>query len=111
MKLDFLSLLRILLALCCLVFGLDKFLEFLPFCSLNEDISIEGMIGLGIVETGLGMALLFNRKLLLFARLSTAIMMGGLIMHLLQGTKDFGGALIGTILGLLLIFTYKRLNK
>ena len=110
-KPNFVTILRILLVAFCFVFGLDKFLEFLPICSLNEDISIEGMIGLGMIEIGLGVALIYGRYLLIVARLATIIMSGGMLLHLLKGTKDFGGALIGTIIGLLLIFLYKKLNQ
>ena len=111
MESNYLNGLRIVLSLFCLVFGVDKFLEFLPICNLVNDLPKEAIIGLGVTEIVLGMALFSKKYLLISARLATAIMIGGMTMHLLKGTNDFGGALIGTIIGLLLIFTYKKLNK
>ncbi len=103
--------LRVLVALFCIFFGADKFLELIPTCSLINHITPEGMFVLGVLEIIIGVALLGKWNILLMARLATAMMIGGLLMHLIKGTNDFGGATVGALLGLSLIFTYKKFNK
>ena len=102
------NILRILFAIFCIGFGMDKFLEFLPICSLTSHIPPSGMIGIGVLEIIIGLLLLLNKKVLWSLRLATAIMFGGLIMHLIKGTYDCGGALIGVIIGFILIYLYKK---
>ena len=102
------KILRILFALFCLVFGVDKFLEFLPTCNLNQQIPPIGMQFTGIFQIIIGILLLLNKWVLLALRIVTAIIIGGLLMHLFIGQYDLTGALFGSMLGLLLIFNYKK---
>jgi len=103
--------LQILFALFCIGFGIDKFIPFLPTCSLTNHISSNGMIATGIVEIALGISLLLNKYVLICLRLATGIMIFGLIFHLATSTYDCGGAFIGTILGLILIYAHKNINQ
>ena len=103
--------LRLLFALFCILFGANKFLELFPTCSLISHITSKGMMVLGILEITLGVALVYNQHTLLLARLGTAIIIGGFIMHIVKGTNDYGGAIIEATMGLFLIFTLKKRNK
>ena len=105
------SILQIIFAVFCIVFGLDKFLEFLSTCSLTNHIPQSGMIVTGVIEILIGIALLLKKYTLTSLRLATAIMIGGLAFHLFKGTYDLGGAAFGSILGLVLIVLNKRKNS
>ena len=107
----FLNVVRIGFALFCIGFGLDKFLYFLPTCSLTQYISPTGMLITGIIELVFGMALLFKKYELMALRILTALIIGGLMLHLIKGTTDFNGAIVGSLMGLFLIFAYKRQIK
>ena len=100
--------LKIFFALFCIGFGIDKFIPFLPICSLTNYFPPYGMTVLGGIEMGLGILLLLKMKTLLLLRLITAIMIGAVLLHLFTGSFDFGGALIGSAIGLLLIFETKK---
>lgn len=100
--------LKIVFAIFCIVFGIDKFVEFLPICSLTEYIPREGMFITGILEIVLGVVILIDKFVLLALRIATALIIGGLLLHLLKGTYDIGGAILGAILGLTLLFAYKN---
>ena len=104
------TILRLLFAGFCIVFGIDKFLEFLPACSLTAYIPPSAMMATGVLEIILGIALFLNKYTLTVLRLITGLMLGGLILHLLKGTYDVGGAAFGAIVGLILIIAYKRRN-
>lgn len=86
--------LKIFFALFCIGFGIDKFIPFLPICSLTNYFPPYGMTVLGGIEMGLGILLLLKMKTVL--------------LHLFTGSFDFGGALIGSAIGLLLIFETKK---
>ena len=103
--------LQISFAIFCIAFGIDKFIEFLPHCSLTDQISRRGMIATGVIEIGIGILLLLNKYTLLSLRLATAIMFGGVAMHLAKGTYDITGAAFGTILGVVLIFIQRNKSK
>ena len=104
------SILQILFAVFCIIFGLDKFLEFLPTCSLISDIPQSGMIATGVIEIIIGIALLLKKYTLTSLRVATAIMIGGLGFRLFKGTYDLGAAAFGSILGLVLIVLHKKRN-
>jgi len=105
------NMLQILFAVFCIVFGIDKFLEFLPTCSLTNHIPQSGMMVTGILEIILGIALLLKKYTFTALRLVTGIMLGGLILHLMTGSYDVGGAVFGAVLGLILIVSQKRKSK
>ena len=99
---------QILFALFCILFGIDKFVEFLPTCSLLNYLPKSAMMVTGVLEIAIGILLLLKKQILLVLRLATAIMIGGLLLHVVKGTYDFSGALIGGLLGLFLIFAHKK---
>ena len=100
--------LQISFAIFCIAFGIDKFIEFLPHCSLTDQISRRGMIATGVLEILIGILLLLNKYTLPALRLATAIMFGGVAMHLFKGTYDIPGAAIGTVIGVVLIFIQRN---
>lgn len=100
--------LKIVFAIFCIVFGIDKFVEFLPICSLAEYIPQKGMFVTGILEIILGIVILLDKVVLLALRVATVLIIGGLFFHLLKGTYDIGGAVLGALLGLILLFAYKN---
>jgi len=102
------NIVQIAFAIFCIVFGIDKFVEFLPTCSLTTVIPKEGMMITGVLEIGIGIMLLLKKHTLLILRIGTAIILGGLLMHIVKGTDDVGGALLGSIMGLFLIIAHKR---
>ena len=101
------QILQIAFALFCIAFGIDKFYQFLPTCSLISHIPPVGMMVIGVMEILIGIALLLDRYTLTALRLAVAIIIGGILMHLLTGTYDIGGAVLGSVLGLATIFLYK----
>jgi len=111
MNLPFLNVLRITFALFCIAFGIDKFFQFLPTCSLTQYIPPIGMLITGIIEIGFGIILLIKKYELLALRILTGLIIGGLILHLVKGSTDFSGAIIGSLMGLFLIFAYKKQIK
>ena len=104
----FLNVLRIIFALLLIGFGIDKFVMFLPICSLTEYIPPEGNLITGIIELVFGVALVFKKYEMISLRILTAISIGGLLFHLAIGSTDFSGALVSSFMGLFLIFVYKN---
>ena len=101
---------KILFALACIIMGIDKFAEFLPHCSLLSFIPKELMWGTGVFEIGIGAMILLNRNISLMIKLGTAIMGGGVLLHLATETYDVAGALISTILGMIYLFGNRTLT-
>jgi len=91
-------------ALSCIIMGIDKFAEFLPHCTLLNFIPKEMMWGTGVLEIILGVMIFMNKNVSLVIKLGTAIMGGGVALHLFTGTYDMSGALISTILGAIYLF-------
>ena len=95
---------KILFALACIIMGIDKFAEFLPHCTLLSFIPKEMMWGTGVLEIILGLLIFMNKNTSLEIKLGTAVMGGGVLLHLATGTYDMSGALISTILGVVYLF-------
>ena len=95
---------KILFALACIIMGIDKFAEFLPYCTLLDFIPKEMMWGTGVLEIILGLLIFMNKNTSLAIKLGTAVMGGGVLLHLATGTYDMSGALISTILGVVYLF-------
>ena len=106
---------RILFGLFCLIFGLNKFLNFLPMPELTGDaatlmgiyFSSGFMKVIGVLEILGGLALLVGKYVPLALTILVAIMFNALLFHLLHDPAGVGGAVLGMILSLILIYAYR----
>ncbi len=106
--------LRILLGLLVLIFGLNKFLHFIPIPPTPGDggelmriYASSGFLSLiGILEILGGLALLTNKFVPL--ALIAAIMFNAAVFHGLHAPEGIGGAAIGLILSLVLVYANKE---
>jgi len=107
--------LRILFGVFCLIFGLNKFLGFLPMPEIPGDggtlmgiYSTSGfMTVIGVLEILGGLALLFNKFVPLALTFLVAIMFNAFLFHALHDMAGIGGAVLGMVLGLLLVYANK----
>lgn len=107
--------LRVLLGLFLLLFGLNKFLNFLPpfpmegdFGQLMSILISSGFFTLiGVFEILIGLALLVGKFVPLALIFAVAILFNAAVFHLLLDPANVGGALIGLVLSLALVFAYK----
>jgi len=67
-------------------------------------------VGAGVLEVGLGLMILLKKQVPMMVMIGTAVMAGGVGLHLATGTFDISVALVSTILGLVLMYGY-RMNK
>ena len=108
--------LRILLGLFILIFGLNKFLNFIPIPLTPGDggelmriYASSGFFSLiGILEILGGLALLTNKFVPLALTIITAIMFNAAVFHGLHAPEGLGGAAIGLILSLVLVYANKE---
>lgn len=106
---------RILFGLFCLIFGLNKFLGFMPFPTIPGDggtlMGIYATSGflkiIGVLEILGGLALLLNKYVPLALTILVAIMFNAAIFHALHDINNIPGAILGLILGLVLIYANK----
>ena len=107
--------LRILFGLFCLIFGLNKFLGFMPFPEIPGDggslMGIYATSGffkiIGVLEILGGLALLLNKFVPLSLTFLVAIMFNAFLFHALHDIPNIGGAVLGLVLGLLLVYANK----
>jgi len=107
--------LRILFGLFCLIFGLNKFIGFMPFPPIPGDggtlMGIYATSGfmkiIGMLEILGGLALLVNKFVPLALTILIAIMFNAAIFHGLHDMANIGGAILGLILGLVLVYANK----
>jgi len=107
---------RILFGLFCLIFGLNKFIGFLPFPPIPGDggtlMGIYATSGflkiIGILEILGGLALIVGKFVPLALTFMIAIMFNAAIFHLLHDPPNVVGAILGMVLGLILAFAYKE---
>lgn len=107
--------LRILFGVFCLIFGLNKFLGFLPMPEISGDggtlMGIYATSGfmtiIGVLEILGGLALLLNKFVPLSLTFLVAIMFNAFLFHALHDMANIGGAVLGLVLGLLLVYANK----
>lgn len=108
--------LRILLGLFVLVFGLNKFLQFLPAFELEGD-SLQYFMALGnsqtlnlvgIVETLSGIALVFNKWGALMAVILMSVSVCAVLFHATLDLPNIGPALGLLLLNILVLVGYKN---
>src|SRR5690606_1663070 len=113
MNSTFTKILRLLLALILLVFGINKFVRFIPSSEIPENASefmssldATGYIlpALGILEILIGLLLLFN-KWVGFALLALVPISINIVMyHLFMDIPSIGGAVLVAVINFILIY-------
>ncbi|MFT5821278.1 MAG: putative oxidoreductase [Crocinitomix sp.] len=106
---------RILLAAFVLLFGINKFAHFMSFPPVPGDGGVlmgvyvtSGFFSLiGVLEIIAGLALLAGKFIPIALTVIIAIMVNAVIFHVLHDPATVMGAIIGLVLGLVLVFGYK----
>ncbi|MBC3847598.1 DoxX family membrane protein [Winogradskyella echinorum] len=111
--------LRILLGIFVLVFGVNKFGDFMPMPELTGDAvayfgalsSSKTLILVGIVEIVAGLALIFNKYGALLALILMSISVNAFLFHAVLDPGGIGGAAVLLILNIAVLFGYKDKYK
>jgi putative oxidoreductase len=112
--------LRILLGLFVLVFGLNKFLEFLPapdgmsegaMSYFGALINSKTMVLVAIVEIAAGLAFIFNKFGALLAIILMSVSINAVLFHAVLDQANIAGALVLLILNILVLIGYKDKYK
>jgi len=106
---------RILFGLFCLFFGLNNFAQFIVFPPIPGDggelLRIYGASGfmhlIAIMEILGGLALLTKKYIPLALTVLIAILFNATVFHALHDPENIVGALLGLIMGLVLVYAYK----
>ena len=108
--------LRLLLGAMMLLFGIDKFFQFLNVPPIPGDGGIlmeiytrSGFLTiLGVLETLAGIALLVNRFVPIALIVTIAILFNATLIHLMYDPQNVIAALLGMIIGIVLVFSDKE---
>lgn len=112
--------LRILLGLFVLVFGLNKFLEFLPAPEgMSEDamtyfgtlMNSKTMVLIAVVEIVAGLALILNKFGALLALILMSISVNAVLFHAVLDQANIAGALVLLVLNIAVLIGYKDKYK
>ncbi len=107
--------LRILFGIFLLIFGINKFAGFLEFPPIPGDggtlmgiyFTSGFMTIIGVLEIICGLALLLGKFVPLALTVGIGIMFNATLFHLLHAPGGVGGAIVGLVLGLVLVFAYR----
>ena len=111
---------RILLALMLLVFGFNKFFEFLPAPEgMSEDAgayfmaltSTKVVTMVAIVEIATGLALLFNKWGALMALILMSVSVNAVLYHTMLDMGNIGPAIGLLVLNIIVLYGYKDKYK
>ncbi len=111
--------LRILLGIFILVFGVNKFANFLPMPELSGDAgayfgalnSSKTLMLVGIVEIIAGIALILNKYGALFALILMSISVNAFLFHAVLDPGGIGGSVVLLVLNILVLYGYKDKYK
>lgn len=111
--------LRILLGIFVLVFGINKFADFLPMPELSADagayfgalVNSKTMTLVAIVEIVAGLALIFNKFGALLALILMSISINAVLFHAVLDPEGIGGAAVLLILNIAVLIGYKDKYK
>jgi len=106
---------RIIFGLFCLFFGINNFAKFIVFPPIPGDggellriYAESGFMNLiGVLEILGGIALLVKKYIPLALTVLIAILFNATLFHVLHDPGNIAGALLGLILGLVLVYAYK----
>ena len=107
--------LRILLGIFVLVFGVNKFAGFLPMPELSPEAgayfgaltSAKTMTLVGVVEIVAGLALLLNKYGALLALILMSISVNAVLFHAVLDPAGIGGAAVLLVLNIAVLYGYK----
>lgn len=111
---------RILLGLFVLVFGLNKFIEFLPAPEgMSDDamtyfgalVNSKTMVLVAIVEIVAGLALITNKLGALLALILMSVSVNAVLFHAVLDQGNIGGALVLLVLNIVVLYGYKDQYK
>ena len=111
--------LRILLGLFVLVFGLNKFFPFIPMDAPTGDagayfgalMSSKTLILVAIVEIVAGLSLLFNKYAALMLLILMSVSVNAVLFHAILDPANIMGAVVLLILNVILLYAYKDKYK
>ena len=111
--------LRIILGLFVLVFGLNKFFHFMPMGEMGEDAgtyfgalsSTKTMTLVAIVEIVSGLALIFNKYGALMALILMSVSVNAVMFHATLEPGSILGAIILLVLNIAVLMGYKDKYK
>jgi len=110
---------RILLGLFVLVFGLNKFLDFMPMPEMSAEAgayfgalsSAKTLTLVGIVEVVAGLALILNKYGALMALILMSVAVNAVLFHLTLDLGGIGGAAALLVLNIVVLIGYKDKYK
>jgi putative oxidoreductase len=111
--------LRILLGLFVIVFGLNKFLNFIPMEAPTGDagayfgalMSSKTLMLVAIVEIVAGLALIFNKYGALLALILMSVSVNAFLFHAVLDPGAIGGAVVLLLLNIAVLYGYKDRYK
>ncbi|WP_298555434.1 DoxX family membrane protein [uncultured Algibacter sp.] len=111
--------LRILLGLFVLVFGLNKFLDFIPMEEMSADAGAyfgalansKTLTLVALVEIAAGLALIFNKFGALLALILMSVSVNAVLFHATLEPGSIPGALVLLVLNILVLYGYKNKYK
>ena len=106
---------RIVFGLFCIFFGLNKFIGFMSFPPIPGDgqtlMNIYFSSGflklIGALEVVFGAGMVIGKYVPLSLTILIAIMFNAVVFHALHDTATIGGAILGLVLGIVLVYGYK----
>jgi putative oxidoreductase len=120
MNSNFSKILRVILGLGLLFFGLNKFFGFMPIPELPEDASsfmssleASGYVlpVVGFLEVLIGLMLIANKAVPFALLLLTPISINILLFHLFLDLPGIGGAIVIAVINVILIYKHWKVYK
>ena len=107
--------LRVLLGIFVLVFGLNKFFHFIPMEAPTGDAEVyfkaltssKTMILVGIVEIVAGLAFIFNKFGALLALILMSISVNAVLFHATLDSANIAGSIVLLVLNIAVLYGYK----
>jgi len=114
-----LMVLRILLGVFVLVFGLNKFFHFIPMGEMSADAgayfgalsSTKTITLVAIVEIVTGLGLIFNKYGALLSLILMSISVNAVLFHLTLDPANSAGAIVLLVLNIIALYNYKDSYK
>lgn len=114
-----LMVLRILLGVFILVFGLNKFFQFIPTGDMSAEagayfgalVSAKTLTLVAIVEIAAGIGLIFNKYGALLSLILMSVSINAVLFHLTLDPGNIAGAIVLLILNIIALYNYKDSYK